>query len=221
MRQVLILGGTGDIGTAIKKQFVNDVVLSVGSRDIDLSNKDSVKFFQEQHGNEFDVIVHSAGFNQIGNFEDTDLTNLEQSLEINLLGFLPIVQNNIEYWKTTQTGRLVIINSLYGLFGRKGRTPYAISKHGLLGLTKNLALELAEYGVMVNSVSPGYIETQMTAKNNTEETIKQIVKNIPVGRLGQPEEVADMVGFLCRESNTYITGQNIVVDGGYTAGGFQ
>jgi 3-oxoacyl-[acyl-carrier protein] reductase len=221
MRQILILGGTGDIGTAVKKRFVNDVVLSVGSSDIDLADKNSVQLFQEQHGSEFDVIIHSAGFNHIGDFANTDLKDLEKSVEINLLGFLPLVQNNIEYWRSVRAGHLVIINSLYGLFSRKGRSPYAISKHALLGLTKSLAIELAESNVMVNSVSPGYIETKMTEKNNTAETIQRIVDNIPVGRLGQPEEVAEVVEFLCRPSNRYVTGQNIIVDGGYTAGGFQ
>ena len=221
MRQVLILGGTGDIGTAIKRQFVNDIVLVAGSKDINLADPDSVSSFIDLHGSEFDVIVHSAGYNHVGLFEETAIADIARSVEINLMGFLPIVQSNIDYWKQTRQGRLVVINSLYGFLSRRGRLPYVISKHGLSAVAKTLAIELASYGVMVNSVTPGYIETKMTSKNNSAEVIEQLTKGIPVGRLGTPDEVADAVAFLARTNNTYITGQNIIVDGGYSVGGFQ
>ena len=138
-----------------------------------------------------------------------------------MLGFLPIVQSNIEYWKTTGTGRVVVISSLYGFLSRYGRMPYVISKHGLIGFVKTLAIELGSIGATVNAVTPGYINTKMTSKNNTPETIEKIVKGIPVGRMGTPEEIADAVAFLASEQNTYINGHDLVVDGGYSIGGFQ
>ena len=220
MRKILVLGGSGDIGSEIVKKFPNDFVVSVGSNSVDLSNKDSVDNFIKQHSS-FDTVIHSAGYNVPGAFETLDLDSIEKSVRTNLLGFLPIVQSNIEYWKTTGTGRVVVISSLYGFLSRYGRMPYVISKHGLIGFVKTLAIELGSIGATVNAVTPGYINTKMTSKNNTPETIEKIVKGIPVGRMGTPEEIADAVAFLASEQNTYINGHELVVDGGYSIGGFQ
>jgi len=220
MRKILVLGGTGDIGNEIVKKFPNDFVVSVGSSGVDLSNKESVKDFVKHHSN-FDTIIHCAGYNVPGAFETLELDDLEKSVHTNLLGFLPIVQSNIEYWKTTGTGRVVVISSLYGFLSRFGRMPYVISKHGLIGFVKTLAIELGSIGATVNAVTPGYINTKMTSKNNTPETIEKIVKGIPIGRMGTPVEIADAVAFLASEQNTYINGHDLVVDGGYSIGGFQ
>lgn len=221
MRRILVLGGTGDIGSAIASQFSNDTVVAVGSKDVDLANKESVEEFVRLQSQPFDTIIHCAGFNLPGKFEYTSISDIEQSVQANLLGFLPIVKNNIHHWRQTGTGRLVIISSLYGFFARDGRLPYVMSKHGLIGLVKTLAIELGPYGTRVNAVSPGYINTKMTSKNNTEETIAKLVSGIPAGRMGTPEEVAKAVKFLASEDNTYINGQDLIVDGGYSAGGFQ
>jgi NAD(P)-dependent dehydrogenase (short-subunit alcohol dehydrogenase family) len=220
MRKILVLGGTGDIGNEIVKKFANDFVISVGSSGVDLSNKESAKDFAKQHS-DFDTIVHCAGYNVPGAFETLDLDELEKSVRTNLLGFLPIVQSNIDHWKTTKTGRVVVVSSLYGFLSRYGRMPYVISKHGLIGFVKTLAIELGPIGATVNAVTPGYINTKMTSKNNTPETIEKIVKGIPVGRMGTPAEIADAIAFLASEQNTYINGHDLVVDGGYSIGGFQ
>jgi 3-oxoacyl-[acyl-carrier protein] reductase len=220
MRKILVLGGSGDIGHEIVKKFSNDIVISVGSKDIDLSDKQSVEKFNKQHSN-FDTIIHSAGYNVPGAFESLNLDELEKSVRTNLLGFLPVVQNNIDHWKNTGTGRVVVVSSLYGFISRYGRMPYVISKHGLIGFVKTLAIELGPIGATVNAVTPGYINTKMTSKNNTPETIEKIVKGIPAGRMGTPTEIADAVAFLASEQNTYINGHDLVVDGGYSVGGFQ
>lgn len=220
MRKILVLGGTGDIGQAIVQMFAQDVVISTGSENCDLYNPGSVQRFIE-HNKDFDVIVHCAGSNNPKQFEQLTTDEIDSNIQINLLGFLPIVQSNIDYWRSTGNGKLVIISSLYGQYGRQGRLPYSISKHGLVAVTKTLSIELAAIGVMVNAVSPGYIETKMTSKNNTPEIIARLTAGIPVGRMGKPKEIASLVKFLASEDNTYITGQDIVVDGGYTAGGFQ
>jgi NAD(P)-dependent dehydrogenase (short-subunit alcohol dehydrogenase family) len=220
MRKILVLGGSGDIGHEIVKKFSNDIVISVGSKDIDLSDKQSVEKFNKQHSS-FDTIIHSAGYNVPGAFESLNLDELEKSVRTNLLGFLPVVQNNIDHWKNTGTGRVVVVSSLYGFISRYGRMPYVISKHGLIGFVKTLAIELGPIGATVNAVTPGYINTKMTSKNNTPETIEKIVKGIPAGRMGTPTEIADAVAFLASEQNTYINGHDLVVDGGYSVGGFQ
>ncbi len=220
MRKILILGGSGDIGQEIVKKFSHDDVVAVGSKDVDLSKKDAVSHFMKKHSN-FDTIIHSAGVNVVEAFETLDLNDLEKSIKANLLGFLPIIQSHIAYWKNTGTGRVVVIGSLYGFFSRWGRMPYVISKHGLNGFVKTLAIELGPIGVTVNTVSPGYVDTKMTKKNNSPEIIEKLVKGIPVGRMARPSEIADAVAFLASEKNTYINGHELVVDGGYSIGGFQ
>ena len=221
MRRVLILGGTGDIGSAITAQFPNDHVVSVGSKTVNLADPGSVADFIKLTDAPYDTIIHCAGVNVPGYLETLPIENIEQSVQANLLGFLPIVKNHIPYWRNTGTGRLVIISSLYGFFARAGRLPYVISKHGLVGLVKTLAIELGPDGTRVNAVSPGYINTKMTSKNNSIETIAKLVSGIPAGRMGTPEEIAQAVAFLASENNTYINGHDLVVDGGYSIGGFQ
>lgn len=222
MRKVLVLGGSGAIGTAITSRLaVDDLVYTCNSQDVDLSNIESVYDFVKQYSDiNFDVIIHSAGLNQVGDFETLNDIQIQSSVQANLLGFLPIVRQMIPHWKNTKSGRVVIVSSLYSQFARRGRLPYVISKHGLIGVTKTLSLEFAPW-CLVNAVAPGYIDTAMTRKNNSEETIKEIESNIPMGSLGDPDQVARAVEFLASEENTYITGQELIVDGGYSAGGFQ
>jgi 3-oxoacyl-[acyl-carrier protein] reductase len=221
---VLVLGGTGDIGSAIAKRLrldFADQVIAVGSKDLNLADADSVDFFLERYGSEFDVLIHSAGMNQPGLFESLDLQKIELSIQANLIGFLRISQALIPHWKLQSRGSVVIISSLYGFFSRKGRLPYAASKHALIGVMKTMAIEFGEFGVMVNSVSPGYIDTKMTSKNNSPEVIEKLISGIPVGRLGSSDDVAQAVSFLASPQNQYVNGLDLVVDGGYSVGGFQ
>jgi 3-oxoacyl-[acyl-carrier protein] reductase len=99
--------------------------------------------------------------------------------------------------------------------------PYVLSKHALNGAVKTLAIELGPSGVLVNSVSPGYIATPLTYRNNSKQDLEKLVAGIPLGRLGEPHEIAKVVEFLCSDLNTYINGQDLVVDGGFSVGGFQ
>ena len=115
----------------------------------------------------------------------------------------------------------MIISSIYGFPARNGRLPYVASKHALVGIAKTLAIELGPSNILVNAVSPGYVDTKMTSANNDAATIERFRAGIPLGRLAEPAEIADVVAFLCGGGNRYLTGQDIVVDGGYSIGGFQ
>ena len=112
-------------------------------------------------------------------------------------------------------GRILNIGSVVGLTGNAGQANYAASKAGLLGLTKSLAKELSGRNVTVNLIAPGFIATDMTAQI-PEELRAGMLKNIPLGRFGQPEDIAAAVIFLCSDAGSYITGQTLVVDGGMT-----
>lgn len=220
-KTALVLGGTGDIGSAIVEDLksLGYKVDGVGSKDMDLSDKSSIDIFMQDKV--YDVVVHSSGLNVVGQLEERSISDIELAISTNLIGFLQIVKALIPYWKLKNKGKIVVISSLYGFTARSGRLPYVVSKHGLIGAVKTLAIELAKYGVLTNAVSPGYINTKMTSKNNSLEVIEKIIKGIPQQKLGSPTDIAKVVSFLVSDNNTYINGQDIIVDGGYSIGGFQ
>lgn len=223
VRKVLILGGTGDIGTSIGKYLFrkfNDDVTYLSSKDCDLSEPTSINSFLKQKL-QYDVLIHSAAINTVGDFSMFNLPDIEKVMRVNCLSFFEIVKNIKPYWEKNKSGKIVILNSLYGTLSRKGRLPYATSKHALHGMMKTLAIELAPIGVMVNSVSPGFVDTKLTRQNNSPEKIQDLVRGIPIGRLASTNEIAYAVSFLASPENTYITGENLTIDGGFSIGGFQ
>jgi len=114
-------------------------------------------------------------------------------------------------------GRIVNISSIWGITSKEKRTIYSATKFGINGVTKALAKELGKYNILVNSICPGYVNTEMTKKNVTEMDKKEILKNIPLDRFAEPDEIGCLIKFLISDENTYITGQCIVIDGGLTA----
>ena len=112
-------------------------------------------------------------------------------------------------------GRIVNIGSVVGLTGNAGQANYAASKAGLIGLSKSLAQELAGRGITVNVIAPGFVATDMTAVL-TAEVKETMLKQIPLGRFGEPDDIARVVSFLCSDAAAYVTGQTLVVDGGMT-----
>ena len=143
-----------------------------------------------------------------------------RTVQINTLSFLYITQRLNEYFEN-ENARLVAISSIYGTISRNRRIEYATSKHALKGMVQSLALELAKRSILVNAVSPGFIATQLTYKNNTPKIIDNLISDVPLKKLGKPEYIAELVYFLCSEKNSFITGQDIIIDGGYLIGGFQ
>jgi len=114
-------------------------------------------------------------------------------------------------------GRIINISSIWGNVSRPKRVIYGVSKAGLNGLSKSIAVEYGNKNILSNSVSPGFTQTELTKKTNTEKEIEEIADKIPLKRLASTNEIAKTVEFLASENNTYITGQNIIVDGGFTS----
>jgi len=221
--RALVLGGKGAIGQAVSDCLTaaGHAVVPVGRQDFDLSDPEQIiKFFQVNKAN-FDLLVHAGGHNVPKTFDSLTDVEIRYALDANLHGFLDVVRHCIPHWKSNQFGRVVVLSSLYGTLGRSGRLPYVLSKHALNGAVKTLAIELGPSGVLVNSVSPGYIATPLTYRNNSKQDLEKLVAGIPLGRLGAPHEIAKVVEFLCSDLNTYINGQDLVVDGGFSVGGFQ
>lgn len=221
-RKVLILGGRGDIGSATTQLFRSrgDDVTPTGRADLDLADPGGIDRYFASKPADFDVLVHSAGLNNPKVFAELSTAEIAESLQVNVQGFLKVLKH-LEPHLRTHGGRVLVISSIYGFLSRRGRLPYSISKHGLIGAVKTLAIELGPHGVLVNALSPGFIMTKLTTKNNSPEMIDKIRGWIPLGRLGTPEEIAEVAWFLCSRANTYINGADIVADGGFSVGGFQ
>ena len=217
---VLILGGRGDIGSAIADRFssAGHEVLPVGRSDFDLTEPHSIDAWFDRPHPPIGVLVHSAGLNYPKRFAELTDAEIAECFAANVEGFLGVARRTIPEL-IAQQGRIVVLSSIFGFLSRIGRLPYAMSKHALVGIVKTLALELADDGVLVNAVSPGYIDTRLTRANNDDATIARLATAVPMGRLGAPVDVAEVVYFLGSSANRYITGQDVVVDGGFSIDG--
>ena len=217
--EILITGGSRGIGKEIVKVYrdAGYNVCSPSHEELDLSKTESVKSFIEAHfDRQFLIIVNNAGINHINFIDNMDEGQIREMMEVNLFSPLSLIRSYVPMMKKKNFGRIINIGSIWGVISKPGRSGYSMSKHGIHGLTKTLAVELAPYNILVNTVAPGQTLTELTKKNNSPEAIEQMKKDIPLGRLAEPSEIAKAVFWLGNENNTYITGQQIVVDGGLT-----
>ncbi|MBT9130969.1 MAG: 3-oxoacyl-(acyl-carrier-protein) reductase FabG [candidate division WS2 bacterium] len=163
-----------------------------------------------------DVLVNNAGITRDGLFLRMKEEDFMAVLNTNFLGAYQITREVLPLMVKVRRGRIINLASVVGIVGNIGQTNYASSKAALIGFTRSLAREVAPFGITVNAIAPGYIETELTGKlpDNIKE---EFLKRIPVKRFGKPAEVAGLIKFLTSEEADYITGQVIVIDGGLTA----
>ncbi len=160
-----------------------------------------------------DILVNSAGITKDGLLMAMSEEDYDKVLDTNLKGAFNMIRHFSRSFLRQRSGRIINISSVSGVLGNAGQANYSASKAGLIGLTKSAARELAGRGICVNAVAPGFIETDMTAA--MDEGIKQkAVEMIPVGRIGQAQDIAEAVAFLAGDGAAYITGQVLCVDGG-------
>lgn len=177
--------------------------------------EDCEKFVEEviKEFGKIDVLVNNAGITRDTLIMRMKKEDFESVIDTNLVGTFNVTKNVISHMLKARLGRIINISSVVGVSGNAGQTNYAASKAGIIGFTKSLAKEVASRNILVNAVAPGFIETGMT--DVLKDEIKQdIEKNIPLKRIGTPEDVANVVKFLASEDSSYITGQVLHVDGG-------
>lgn len=216
---VLVTGGSRGIGKAIvsllKKEGYS--VLSPTRDKLNLFDNSSIeKYIKQNKDIKIDIIINNAGINQPQWIDEMTDDNIKNTIQINLEAPIRLIRGFVTNMKKNKWGRIINMSSAFGIVARGKQTLYSSTKHGINGLTKALALELAEYNILVNSVCPGFAATEMVLRNPPEK-VKMIEKDIPLGRLVKPIEIARLVKFLISEDNTYITGSNIIIDGGFTS----
>lgn len=162
-----------------------------------------------------DILINNAGITRDNLLLRMTEKDFDDVINANLKSVFNYTKAVIKHMIKQRYGRIVNIASVVGIIGNPGQANYAASKAGVIGFTKSMARELASRNITVNAVAPGYIETDMTSKLSDEQR-KKLTDLIPMGRMGKPEDIAKVVGFLCSPEADYITGQVIAVDGGMT-----
>ena len=242
MKTALVTGGSRGIGKAIALQLgksfnvvvgyssskdsgdkvVAEIINSGGTAstvEIDVTNIESIEnaftTIEKEYGG-VDVLVNNAGItkdNILPRLKEDDWNDV---IDTNLSGSYRTSQRAIKHMMKSKWGRIVYISSIVGMMGNQGQANYAASKAGLIGLSKSIAKEMGSRNITSNVIAPGYIDTDMTAFL-TDEQKDNIIEQLSIKRIGKPEDIANIVSFLCSDESEYITGQVISVDGGITS----
>lgn len=230
----VITGGVRGIGAAIALKFQElgacvtvtgrspiapDLPENIKYLSVDFSNKKSISRFLKKIENtkNIAILINNAGINRIYRFIEFPYKDFNEISEVNYKVPYMLMQSAARAMiRDGIAGRIINIGSIWATHTKDGRTAYCGSKAGLVGLTRAVATDLAKYGILVNAVSPGFVETDLTSSTLSAEEMKALGRQIPLGRMAKPSEIANIVAMLASESNTYITGQNIIVDGGFT-----
>jgi NAD(P)-dependent dehydrogenase (short-subunit alcohol dehydrogenase family) len=197
---------------------------SVFARTVDITDHRQVEEFIDSANlalGEIDILINNAGSSGMGAIQEITDEELDQHYAVNVKGPCYLVAALLPKMRKIGRGSIVNVGSILGLAGYPGTTAYASSKAGLIQLTRTWAIELVQYGIRVNAICPGYVETPRIQQNIGEQEHPnraryQLTQLHPMGRLGQPEEIANAILFLASDEASFITGAILAVDGGYT-----
>ena len=243
-RIALVTGGTGGIGTAIVQRLVREghrvatnyrdaakaeawrarmaeagvpVTLVAGDVSRPDSSVDMVRAAEKILGGPIEILANNAGITRDTTFHKMSYQQWMDVVNTNLNACFNVTRPVIESMRERKWGRIVQISSINGQKGQYGQANYAAAKAGMHGFTISLAQENARFGITVNTVSPGYVGTEMVMAV-PEDVRAKIVAQIPIGRLGKPEEIAHAVNFFIGEEAAWITGANLAINGGHYMG---
>ena len=240
-KNVLISGGTRGIGSSIVDTF-NEAganIFATGTNNseiqklnnaanadskikylqLDVTDQNSIELFSDAIKliPQIDVLINNAGVNKINPVTEIEDGDWDWIQTVNLKGVFQLTKQVAKKMKKQKHGKIVNVSSIWGVISKAQRAAYSTSKWGLIGFTKSVALDLAPYNVLVNAISPGFVNTELTKKILSREQMDELSRNVPLGRFAEPKEIAKTILYLSSDLNTYITGQNIVVDGGFVS----
>lgn len=231
-KKVFVTGASRGIGFAIASAFQDEGAYVIGTHTG--ANKETTDVCQEWMISDFldiqnikdcadyvrktgpDILINNAGVNKIAPFIDIDPNDFLSVQQVNVFASFLLCQAAVPAMKKKKGGRIVNISSIWGKISKEYRASYSASKFALDGLTVALAAEHSVDGIIANSISPGFIDTELTRQVLGEEGMRTLALSIPVRRVGRVEEIARFVLWLASEENTYISGQNIAIDGGFS-----
>lgn len=211
---VTITGTSSDSQEVFRKKYPD---CKVDFLSVDFLNLESIKnFIKEIEGQGFDILINNAGINKINHISDIRYEEWQEIQDVNVRAPFLISQALIPSMRKKKWGRIINISSIYGVVTREQRLSYTTSKYGIIGLSKTLALELAPDNILVNVISPGFVDTDLTRQVLGEKGIEEVVQKVPLKRLASVQDISGAILFLSSERNGFITGQNLVIDGGFT-----
>jgi 3-oxoacyl-[acyl-carrier protein] reductase len=234
-KTAIVTGGTRGIGMDIVSFLIDcgcEVIYTGTSKDssmknikgrfeqLDLLDDVSVsRFTLKVMGTlkKIDILVNNAGINYIEPIDEICEENWERILKVNLTGAMKLIKAAANIMKKNDNGgKILNVSSIFGVVSKEKRNSYSASKTGLIGLTRSSALDLARYNILVNALCPGFTNTDLTVSMLSKDEISSISSQIPLGRFAKVPEIAKIAVFLVSDLNSYMTGQTVIADGGFT-----